>query len=210
MTLFPPRRFSAGVGVLLALGLAACGASPASTATVPVVFTQVQPAATQPAATEAAAATVAVTDPAAEATATPAVADATATPAVVSEVIATKINLNTAGADEFLTVPGVGNRMVREFQEYRPYTSILQFRREIGKYVEAAQVAEYEKYVFVPVDANAADADTLKQLPGVDDAIAADLIAARPYANNDAFLAALSSRVSAEQLAAAAAYLTTP
>lgn len=204
MTQFPPRRFSAGVGVLLALGLAACGVSPASTATVPAVFTQVQSAATQPAATSAA------TDPAAEATATTAVADAIATPAVVSEVIATKINLNTAGADEFLTVPGVGNRMVREFQEYRPYTSILQFRREIGKYVDTAQVADYEKYVFVPVDVNAADADTLKQLPGVDDAIAADLIAARPYANNDAFLTALSSRVSAEQLAAAAAYLTTP
>lgn len=204
MTQFPPRRFSAGVGVLLALGLVACGVSPVSTATVPAVFTQVQSAATQPAATSAA------TDPAAEAAATTAVADATATPAVVSEVIATKINLNTAGADEFLTVPGVGNRMVREFQEYRPYTSILQFRREIGKYVDTAQVADYEKYVFVPVDVNAADADTLKQLPGVDDAIAADLIAARPYANNDAFLTALSSRVSAEQLAAAAAYLTTP
>lgn len=75
--------------------------------------------------------------------------------------------------------------------------SILQFRREIGKYVDTAQVADYEKYVFVPVDVNAADADTLKQLPGVDDAIAGDLIAARPYATNDAFLTALSSRVSA-------------
>ncbi len=119
------------------------------------------------------------------------------------ETTTLKLNLNTAGAEDFLTVPGVGNRMVREFMEYRPYTSILQFRREIGKYVAAAQVAEYEKYVYVPVDVNQADAETLKQLPGVDEAVAADLMAARPYASSDAFLARLATYVSTEQLEAA-------
>jgi len=59
-----------------------------------------------------------------------------------------------------------GNRMVREFLEYRPYISIQQFRREIGKYVEEAQVAEYEQYVYVPVNVNESDAATLQQLPG--------------------------------------------
>jgi DNA uptake protein ComE-like DNA-binding protein len=48
----------------------------------------------------------------------------------------TKFNLNTASEADFLTIPNVGNRMVREFMEYRPYTSIGQFRREIGKYVD--------------------------------------------------------------------------
>ena len=62
-----------------------------------------------------------------------------------------KLNLNTAAADEFLSVPGVGARMVREFMEYRPYASILQFRREIGKYIDAEQVAAYEVSVYVPV-----------------------------------------------------------
>ncbi len=53
--------------------------------------------------------------------------------------------------DELLaTIPNFGDRMVREFGEYRPYVSIQQFRKEIGKYVDAAQVAEYEKYVYVP------------------------------------------------------------
>ena len=47
----------------------------------------------------------------------------------------TKLNLNTATREQFLTIPGVGDRMVREFEEYRPYASIQQFRREIGKYV---------------------------------------------------------------------------
>lgn len=37
--------------------------------------------------------------------------------------------------------------MVRKFEEYRPYVSIQQFRREIGKYVDEAMVAAYEQYV---------------------------------------------------------------
>jgi DNA uptake protein ComE-like DNA-binding protein len=123
---------------------------------------------------------------------------------------AAKLNLNTATDADFLTIPGVGNRMVREFMEYRPYTSIQQFRREIGKYVDAAQVAEYEKYVFVPVDVNQADVETLKQLPGVTDAIAADLVAGRPYASNDDFLAKLAGQLSADDLATAKNYLATP
>ena len=31
-----------------------------------------------------------------------------------------RLDLNAASGDDFRTVPGVGNRMVREFMEYRP------------------------------------------------------------------------------------------
>lgn len=106
-----------------------------------------------------------------------------------------RLNLNTSTRQEFRGIPGVGNRMVREFREYRPYVSIRQFRREIGKYVSDEQVAAYEQYVFVPIDPNAADADTLQQLPGVDEGVAAALIDARPYADAAAFLAQLTALV---------------
>ena len=59
------------------------------------------------------------------------------------------ININTATDAEFLKIPGVGPRMLREFKEYRPYTSIEQFRREIGKYVDKAEVARLEKYIVI-------------------------------------------------------------
>jgi hypothetical protein len=40
--------------------------------------------------------------------------------------------------------------MAREFAEYRPYTGGLpQFRREIGKYVDAREVARLERYVTI-------------------------------------------------------------
>lgn len=57
------------------------------------------------------------------------------------------INLNTASREEILLVPGIGPRMAHEFEEYRPYRNIEQFRREIGKYVDEAEVARLERFV---------------------------------------------------------------
>ena len=57
------------------------------------------------------------------------------------------INLNTASRDEIMTIPGMDRRMAHEFEEYRPYSSMEQFRREIGKYVDAEEVARLEMYV---------------------------------------------------------------
>ena len=57
------------------------------------------------------------------------------------------VNLNTAGESDILLIPGVGKKMAHEFEEYRPYSSIEQFRREIGKYVDEAEVARLEMYV---------------------------------------------------------------
>jgi DNA uptake protein ComE-like DNA-binding protein len=123
-------------------------------------------------------------------------------------LVNTKLNLNEATGDDYLAaIPGFGNRMVREFLEYRPYISIQQFRREIGKYVDEAQVAEYEQYVYVPVNVDESDAETLQQIPGLDETIAAELMAARPYGSNEAFLTKLAEYVSAAQLAGAESYL---
>jgi DNA uptake protein ComE-like DNA-binding protein len=57
------------------------------------------------------------------------------------------INLNTASDADILTIPGIGQRMLGEFKEYRPYKAIQQFRREIGKYVDDKEVARLERYV---------------------------------------------------------------
>ena len=61
------------------------------------------------------------------------------------------INLNTATDEEILLIPMVGTRMLREFKEYRPYTALAQFHREIGKYVDATELARLEQYVSVPL-----------------------------------------------------------
>jgi DNA uptake protein ComE-like DNA-binding protein len=57
------------------------------------------------------------------------------------------LDLNEASEEEILLIPGVGDRMAHEFDEYRPYDAIQRFRREIGKYVDEAEVARLERYV---------------------------------------------------------------
>lgn len=59
------------------------------------------------------------------------------------------LDLNTASPAEIELIPGVGPRMRREFEEYRPWTDLAHFRREIGKYVDEAEVARLERYVTI-------------------------------------------------------------
>jgi DNA uptake protein ComE-like DNA-binding protein len=56
------------------------------------------------------------------------------------------IDLNKATREEIMLIPGMTRRMAHEFEEYRPYTSLGQFDKEIGKYVDAAEVARLRSY----------------------------------------------------------------
>jgi DNA uptake protein ComE-like DNA-binding protein len=197
---------------LLALVLAACGG--ATTTTSPTAATQPTSAAsaTSAPAPEATSAPApeATSAPAPEATTSATSAPATAATAGAAEpAAAAKLNLNQVTEEQLMsTIPGFSSRMVREFMEYRPYISIQQFRREIGKYVDANQVAAYEQYVYVPIDVDQADAETLQQVPGVDATVAADLIAGRPYGSNEAFLAKLAQFAPNVDASQAVAYLS--
>ncbi len=177
-----------GLIAIIILGLLSACAPAAQSASAPASVTP-----------PAAASSITPTLPAGAATSTPAPAN---TPAAAASAT-NRINLNTASAADFLTIPGVGSNMVKEFMEYRPYASIAVFEKQIGKYVSADQVKQYEQYVYVPVSANSSDAASLQQISGLDAAAASALIAARPYASNDAFLTALANVVSAPALAEA-------
>ena len=59
------------------------------------------------------------------------------------------VNLNTATDEDILSIPGAGKRMVREFKEYRPWKTKAQFEKEIGKYVDAKEVARLWRYVVI-------------------------------------------------------------
>lgn len=59
------------------------------------------------------------------------------------------IDLNNATDEEILLIPGVGSRLLREFHEYRPFRSVDEFRREMGKYVDDDEVERLSRYVEV-------------------------------------------------------------
>jgi DNA uptake protein ComE-like DNA-binding protein len=111
------------------------------------------------------------------------------------------INLNTASREEIMLIPGMGNRMVREFLEYRPYTAIAQFRKEIGKYVDDKEVARLEQYVFVPINLNTASDDTLSSIPGASPQLIRTVKDSRPYKDMEQFRREIAKSVSAKEAA---------
>ena len=67
--------------------------------------------------------------------------------AAVREVLFVPVNLNSATREELALIPGIDDRMIHEFEEYVPYDDMDEFDREIGKYVDADEVARYRQYV---------------------------------------------------------------
>jgi DNA uptake protein ComE-like DNA-binding protein len=118
------------------------------------------------------------------------------------------INLNSATRAEIMLVPGMGERMAHEFEEYRPYQALAQFRREIGKYVSEQEVARFEQYVFVPIDLNtASDADILT-IPGIGQRMLREFKEYRPYRNIEQFRREIGKYVGPKEVAQMERYVT--
>ena len=110
------------------------------------------------------------------------------------------LNLNTTNEKDFKMIPGVGDRMAHEFEEYRPYKSIQQFKREIGKYVDEIEVSRYLSYIFVPVELNTSSEDNIKDLPGIGNKMAHEFVEYRPYMNLNQFRREIGKYVDDKEL----------
>jgi DNA uptake protein ComE-like DNA-binding protein len=119
-----------------------------------------------------------------------------------------QINLNTASDAEILLIPGLGNRMLGEFKEYRPYRALAQFRREIGKYVDDKELARLEQYVFVSINLNtASDADILS-IPGMGQRMLGEFKEYRPYKAMAQFRREIGKYVDDKEVARLERYVT--
>ena len=118
------------------------------------------------------------------------------------------INLNTASPAEIRLIPGITDRLVHEFEEYRPYTSLEQFRREIGKYVPAAEVARLEQYVFVPMSLNRASREAFLTIPGLTERMAHEFEEYRPYTSLEQFRREIGKYADAKEVARLERYVT--
>jgi len=111
------------------------------------------------------------------------------------------VNLNTGTPAEILLIPGAGNRMVREFGEYRPWKTWAQFDKEIGKYVGAPEVARLKQYLFIPVNLNTAtDADILT-IPGAGPRMVREFKEYRPWKTQAQFEKEIGKYVGPKEVA---------
>ena len=119
-----------------------------------------------------------------------------------------QINLNSASQEEILMIPGTGSRMLREFREYRPYKTLAQFRKEIGKYVDQKEVARLEQYVFVPVSLNSASDEDILSIPGAGKRMLREFKEYRPYAHIEQFRKEIGKYVDKKEVARLERYVT--
>jgi DNA uptake protein ComE-like DNA-binding protein len=118
------------------------------------------------------------------------------------------LNLNTATREEILLIPNLGNRMVHEFQEYRPYKAMAQFRREIGKYVDDKEVARLEQYVFVPINLNTASDQDILTIPRLGQRMLHEFKEYRPYKHIDQFRREIGKYVDKKEVARLERFVT--
>ena len=118
------------------------------------------------------------------------------------------INLNTAPGEEILLIPGAGKRMAREFAEYRPWTSYAQFDKEIGKYVDATQVARLKQYTFIPIDLNSASDEDILSIPGMGKRMLHEFKEYRPYKAIEQFRKEIGKYVDKNEVARLERYVT--
>jgi DNA uptake protein ComE-like DNA-binding protein len=118
------------------------------------------------------------------------------------------VNLNTGTREEILLIPNAGTRMVREFNEYRPWTSFAQFDKEISKYVGQEATDKLKQYVFIPVKLNTAtDADILS-IPGAGNRMVREFKEYRPWTTKAQFDKEISKYVGDKETARLWRYLT--
>jgi DNA uptake protein ComE-like DNA-binding protein len=118
------------------------------------------------------------------------------------------LNLNTATREEILLIPNLGNRMVREFLEYRPYKAMAQFRREMGKYVDDKEVARMEQYVFVPINLNTASDEDILTIPGLGQRMLREFKEYRPYKSMEQFRREIGKYVDKKEVARLERFVT--
>jgi DNA uptake protein ComE-like DNA-binding protein len=119
-----------------------------------------------------------------------------------------QVNLNTASKEEILLIPGVGNRMLHEFEEYRPYPALARFHREIDKYVEDAELARLEQYVFVPINLNTASDEDILSIPGIGNRMLREFKEYRPYRSMEQFRREIGKYVNQKELDRLQRYVT--
>jgi len=118
------------------------------------------------------------------------------------------LDLNNADRDSILLVPGLGDRMAHEFEEYRPYEAMARFRREMGKYVDDDEVARLEQYVFVPMGLNSATAEDFMTIPGVGKRMTHEFLEYRPYDSLEQFRREIGKYVDEDEVARLERYIT--
>ena len=119
-----------------------------------------------------------------------------------------QMNLNKVSEKSLLLIPNLGPKMAHEIEEYRPYVSFKQFRKEIGKYVSKKEVARLEQYFFIPINLNTATDEQILSIPGVGKKLLHEFKEYRPYRSIKQFSKEIGKYVNQNEIKRLERYVT--
>ena len=119
-----------------------------------------------------------------------------------------QMNLNKVSEKSLLLIPNLGPKMAHEIEEYRPYVSFKQFRKEIGKYVSKKEVARLEQYFFIPINLNKATDEQILSIPGVGTKLLHEFKEYRPYRSIKQFSKEIGKYVNQNEIKILERYVT--
>ena len=119
-----------------------------------------------------------------------------------------QMNLNKVSEKSLLLIPNLGPKMAHEIEEYRPYVSFKQFRKEIGKYVSKKEVARLEQYFFIPINLNKATDEQILSIPGVGKKLLHEFKEYRPYRSIKQFSKEIGKYVNQNEIKRLERYVT--
>lgn len=111
------------------------------------------------------------------------------------------VDLNRGTREEILLIPGAGNRMAREFAEYRPWKTWAQFDKEISKYVGQPETDRLKQYVFIPIDLNTGSDEDILSIPGTGPRMVREFKEYRPWKTKAQFEKEIGKYVDAKEVA---------
>lgn len=111
------------------------------------------------------------------------------------------VNLNTGTREEILLIPGAGERLAHEFDEYRPWRNWAQFDKEISKYVGQQETDRLKQYVFIPVKLNTGSDEDFLSIPGAGQRMVREFKEYRPWKTQAQFEKEIGKYVGAKEVA---------
>jgi radical SAM superfamily enzyme with C-terminal helix-hairpin-helix motif len=108
---------------------------------------------------------------------------------------------NQAPEAELRLIPGIDGPTVADIVANRPYTSLAQLRRQLGKRADEREVTRLSGYLFVPIELNSASDDDILSIPGVGRRMLHEFKEYRPYRGLEQFRREIGKYVDRKELA---------